>query len=330
MPKSLILTPSCWCNRSLGFAMGLLLAQSGSYAGYQLVPNWLKPPPGMATIGNSHGEIAVDSKGNIYVSTEGDKPGIQVYTPDGNYSHNISGLPGTLHGFVIQNDILYATVLGEQKVIKVQLDGKILLEIPKESFPEEKRRKADGSPRNLALTSVDVAPNGDLYVVDGYGEDWIFVFDQTGKYKTVFGGRVAPWNLKNCHKIFIDPRYEQPRILCCDRINLRLLHLALDGSIIGEYATGLRRPSSAAFHGDLVAIAEIAGRISVLDKTGKTVATLGENDTAGETNTNGVDPARWREGLCTGPHGITFDAQGNILMSEWNKWGRVLRWNLVK
>jgi YD repeat-containing protein len=32
----------------------------------------------------------------------------------------------------------------------------------------------------------------------------------------------------------------------------------------------------------------------------------------------------------TSPHGITFDNDGNILETEWNKWGRVLRWNLKK
>ena len=58
---------------------------------YELVPNWLTPPEGMETIGNSHGEIDVDSKGNVYVSVEGEKSGIQVYTPDGKYSH-IGGL----------------------------------------------------------------------------------------------------------------------------------------------------------------------------------------------------------------------------------------------
>ncbi len=315
---------------TLSFALGLLAMDAHCQVAYELAPNWLTPPPGMEHIGNSHGEIAVDSKGNVYVSVEGEKAGIQVYTPDGKYSHNVPGLPGSLHGFVIKNDFIYASVLTQQKVIKTQLDGKVLLEIPKESFPEDKRKKADGTPRGLALTSVDVAPNGDIYVVDGYGEDWIFQFDKDGKFKTVFGGRVAPWNLKNCHKIFIDPRYDAPRILCCDRMNHRLLHLALDGTVIGEYATGLRRPSSASFHGEYVAIAEIAGRVSVIDKAGKTVATLGQNDTAGENNTNGVEPAKWREGICTGPHGITFDAQGNVLMAEWNKWGRVLRWNLKK
>ena len=38
-------------------------------------------------------------------------------------------------------------------------------------------------------------------------------------------------------------------------------------------------------------------------------------------------PADWREGVVTSPHGITFDNDGNILETEWNQFGRVLRWN---
>ena len=60
---------------------------------------------------------------------------------------------------------------------------------------------------------------------------------------------------------------------------------------------------------------------------------LGVNDNTGakgtkkETNTPNVKPTDWREGVVTSPHGITFDNDGNILETEWNKWGRVLRWN---
>ena len=309
--------------------IGLVSSVASAELKYEYAPNWLTPPKGMDHIGNSHGEIDVDSKGNFYVSVEGDRSGIQVYKPNGKYSHNIKGMPGSLHGFVIKNDQIYASVLGEQKVIKTDLKGKVLLEIPREAFPEDKRTK-NGKPRGLRLTSVDVAPNGDIFVVDGYGEDWIFVFDKKGNFKKVFGGRVAPYNLKNCHKIYIDPRYDEPRILCCDRVNLRLVHLSLDGEVIGVHATGLRRPSAASFHGDYVCVAEIAGRVSVWDKDGKMVAEMGRNDYKGENNTNRVEPKNWREGLSTGPHGITFDSKGNIIMAEWNKWGRVMRWNLKK
>ncbi len=180
----------------------------------------------------------------------------------------------------------------------------------------------------MKLTNCDVAPNGDIYVVDGYGQSWIFQFDKEGKFKKVFGGPVEPYKFKNTHKIFIDPRFSPVRIFACDRGNNRMLHLDLDGNIIGIIADkGLRNPSSASFHGDLVCVAEIAGRVSVWDKENKLVAELGVNNTKGQTNTPKVEPKDWQDGVVTSPHGITFDGHGNILETEWNQFGRVLRWN---
>lgn len=339
---------------------------------YEFAPNWLTPAPGSETIGNGHGEIRVDSEGKIYVSVEGAKEGgLQVYSPEGKFLNYVAGTPGTLHGFVIKKEadgeFIYAAVLGQQRVLKMKLDGTVVLEIPTASFPSAQAKavsielkdksklsgevstetatdvtikKADGTTQTvnkdqiakrgggLKLTSCDVAPNGDIYVVDGYGQDWIFVFDKEGKFKKVFGGRGEPLKLSNCHKIFIDPRFEPARLFLCDRGNNRLIHLDLDGNLIGVIVDkDLRRPSSASFHGDLVCIAEIAGRVSVWNKEGKQVADLGVNDTPGQTNTPGVAPADWRTGTVTSPHGITFDAKGNILETEWNKFGRVLRWN---
>ena len=40
-----------------------------------------------------------------------------------------------------------------------------------------------------------------------------------------------------------------------------------------------------------------------------------------------VAPEAWRTGIVTSPHGITFDGKGNILETEWNQFGRVLRWD---
>ncbi|MDF1824218.1 MAG: hypothetical protein P1U68_06230 [Verrucomicrobiales bacterium] len=301
----------------------LLISTGHAELNYRFVESWLKLPAGQEYLGNSHGEIDVDSKGNVYISVEGESAGLQVFNPNGSYSHAVPNLPGSLHGFVIKDDFIYASVLRTGSVIKATLEGEIVLEIPTSSFPEEKV-----GPKGLKLTSVDVAPNGDIYVVDGYGIDSIFVFNAKGEFKTVFGGQEAPYNLDNCHKIFIDPRYEEPRILCCDRKNHRLLHLSLEGKVLGVFAEDLRRPSSASFHGDYVCIAEIAGRVSILDKEGSIVGTLGTNEIEGEINTNRVAPSQWRTGIVTAPHGIAFDAEGNILMSEWNVSGRVLRWEV--
>ena len=293
---------------------------------YEFVPNFITPPPGKETIGNGHGEIAVDAAGNFYVSVQEKDAGIQVYGADGKFIKALK-LPQSLHGFVIRKDegteYLFAAVLGEKKVIKAKLDGTIVMEIPTSAFPAGK-----SAPKGLALTNCDVAPNGDIYVVDGYGQSWIFVFDRAGKFKTVFGGPGEPLKLANTHKIFIDRRFEPARILACDRGNNRLLHLDLDGKLISVIASqGLRRPSSASFHGDLMCVAEIAGRVSVWDKEGKQVAALGANDTPGQTNTPKVEPKDWKQGTVTSPHGITFDNSGNILETEWNVFGRILRWN---
>ena len=293
---------------------------------YTLTPDFITPPPGKTSIGDGHGEIRVDKAGLIYISVQGQpEGGIQVYSPEGKYLRHLAGTPGSLHGFVIHQEetgeFIYAAVLGDSRVLKMTLDGKVVLEIPKTAFPAEQ------SAPGLKLTSCDVAPNGDIYVVDGYGKDWIFVFDKQGKFKTVFGGQGEPLKLKNTHKIFIDPRFTPARILACDRGNNRILHLDLDGKLLGVVADqDLRRPSSVSFHGDLMCVAEIAGRVSVFNKAGKLVASLGVNDTAGETNTPRMKPDQWRTGTVTSPHGITFDKQGNILETEWNTFGRVLRW----
>jgi hypothetical protein len=348
---------------------------------YDLVPNFIQPPAGRETIGNGHGEIAVDSQGRIYVSVQENDAGIQVYGSDGRFIKALK-LPGSLHGFVVRKDgdgeFIFAAVLGEAKVIKTTLEGKVVLEIPTSAFPAQQRdfvtvtkasgkkdgrgrpqqlpiasgvriaqdnksitlQLADGSQKVIAkepgvsaggglkLTNCDVAPNGDIYVVDGYGRSHIFVFDSKGNFKRVFGGPDKPYGFANTHKIFIDRRFEPARVFCCDRGNKRLVHTDLDGNLIGVIATDLRNPSSASFHGDLVCIAEIAGRVSVWDKEGKMVAECGTNPKT--TNTPGIAPKDWQQGIVTSPHGISFDNQGNILETEWNQWGRVLRFDRRK
>jgi hypothetical protein len=359
-----------------------LVSAAAAEVSYELAPNFIQPPPDRQTIGNGHGEIAVDSSGHIYVSVQDKGAGIQVYGPDGKYLRTLP-LPETLHGFVVRKDgdgeYIFAAVLGEARFIKAKLDGTVVMEIPTSAFPAAQRdyvtvtkviageklpngrpkteqlaagiKKADdgkqvtvvladGSEKTIArekgvqvagglkLTNCDVAPNGDIYIVDGYGRSHIFVFSREGKFKNVFGGPDQPYGFANTHKVFIDTRFEPARVLCCDRGNKRMLHTTLEGEMLGIIATEMRNPSSASFHGDLVCVAEIAGRVSVWDKAGKMVAECGTNPQS--TNTPGIEPKDWQQGIVTSPHGITFDNEGNILETEWNKWGRVLKWNVKK
>jgi hypothetical protein len=69
--------------------------------------NWVKLPEGRAQMGAMHGDLAVSSAGEVYVSVEGSvtqrfailgpNPGLQVYAPDGRFLRNVPGRPARLH-----------------------------------------------------------------------------------------------------------------------------------------------------------------------------------------------------------------------------------------
>ncbi|AWB65146.1 hypothetical protein C2869_01220 [Saccharobesus litoralis] len=307
---------------------------------YLYQKNWLKVPEGLDQIGKSHGEIAVSSAGDVYVSMMGKKGGIQVYSDQGQYIGNVTGAPDDIHGFAIRKegaqDYIYGARLYGQTLFKMTLAGDIIFEIdaksaiPKQFHNQPNPNKKWQDERKLKLTAVAVADNGDMYVVDGYGRDFIHKFNANGQYLDTFAGRQAPWKLKNCHKIAIDPRFTPNRILCADRANMRLVHIGLDGNYIGEYATNLRRPSAMSFYQNTVAVAEIGGRVTLLNKSGQVMQTIGTNQTAGQKESHHpkTPPEKWRDGVFTSPHGITFDANGNLLITEYSNYGRVLKFEL--
>ena len=306
------------------------LATLASAHEYDFHKGWPTPPEGMEYIGDSHGEIDVDSAGNFYVSIlGGEKSGIQIYSAEGKYLRNLPNARNNHHGFTMVQedgkDVIYAACLGDKETafLKLGTDGEILLNIPLSAFPEEIGKK-------FALTHADKAPNGDIWIIDGYGSDRIFIFGKDGKFKSTVAGKGEPWNFKTAHKFAFDYRYEPARVLVCDRSNDRLVHLDLDGKFLSVYATGVLKPCTVDFNGDLAAVAQLASGISILDKEGKVLKRLGANDNPKEFNTNGVAPDKWREGITTSPHGATFDKDGNVVTTEWNKWGRILRWEVAK
>jgi hypothetical protein len=308
--------------------MGLRLV--AAEADFAVADGWLQPPTEMETIGPAHGDVAVSANGDVYVSIlSGPRPGIQVYSADGKYLRNVPGAPNDFHGFVIHRDPdgehIYGGRLEGMEVLKMKLDGEVVLRIPVTSFPAALVNQQDGKPA-LRLTAVDVAPDGRIFAVDGYSTDRIHIFDATGKHESSLGGKDSPYEFKTNHKICIDTRFDPPRVLCCDRENRRVVTLSLDGKVL-NVVQQMRRPAAVAVWGDLAAIAEIEGRVSLLDKEGRTVLTLGENTVKEQTATNQVKPADWRAGIFTAPHGVDFDQHGNVFVTEFIQFGRVVRYN---
>ncbi len=300
-------------------------------AEWKVTPDWLKLPEGRPALGNQHGDIAISSKGEVYVSVMDPKAGVQVYGADGKWLRNLPDAPADFHGFVIKKqadgEFIYGPRLSGGNILKLTLEGKVVLDIPSSVIPEDFKVKSKEGKSRVAMTGMDVAPNGDWFVTDGYASSFVHHFDKTGKYIKSFGGKKAPYNFTTLHKIAVDTRFSPVRIIACDREAMRVVHMSTDGELLGVVAKDLLAPAAITVQGDYALVGEIRGAVSVLDKEGKTVARLGLNTTPGETGNNNLEPAKWRPGFVTAPHGVAFNAAGDIFVSEYNKFGRVHRWN---
>lgn len=320
----------------MAFVLAMGLQLQAAAPDYEVVPKFLKLPAGLEKMGNAHGDVAIASNGDVYVSiTAGEKKGVQVYDSTGKYLRNVKDAPSDFHGFVIRKqkdgEFIYGAGLGSQNIYQLTLQGKKVMTIPPSSIPDKFKKKGRGKNAKLGLrlTAMDVAPNGDLFVVDGYSNDYIHHFDKKGKYLKSFGGRgKAPYNFKTLHKIAVDTRFSPPRIIGVDRENMRAIHVSLEGKFLGVINNEMLRPAAVAVHGDYAAIGEIKGRVALLDKSGKVVKTLGFNDNPKNAMNNKTPPERWFPGIVTAPHGVAFNEKGDLFVAEYSVFGRVHRFNV--
>lgn len=304
---------------------------------YQSVPGWAKLP-NTESWQPTHGSIAVDKAGNVYAAT-GSKSGILVFKADGSFVGALkddvqpnAGAPGAtgFHGMAIHEEdgveYLYGANLDAHEVRKLELpSGKCVLTI--------KAPEAEYKSGKWNCTGVAVAPDGSIFVTDGYGTSRIHKFDKDGKHLTSFAGKGAEdGKCVTCHTCAIDLRSGRPLLLVVDRENRRLSYFDLEGNFVRHIATHLRRPCSVSFSPDNkhVAIAELEGRVTLIDERNTPVAFLGDNPNKGHWANYTVPPAQWKEALFTAPHGVCFDKDNNLFVMDWNITGRFSRLERVK
>lgn len=293
---------------------------------WTVVPDWGQHDD--LTIGNTHGAIAVSPNGRVHINTDADH-GTLVHDADGNLHGQIAGRFPGLHDMQLHIEdgtpYLYGAHLRGKQVVKLRLDGTHVwtLGVPMESG------KYDDSPNAYNPTAVAIAPDGRLYVADGYGRNWIHVFGPDLRYIKSFGGRGnEPGQFHTCHGMAIDTSGDEPVLVVCDRENRRIQRMTLDGVYIDTPVTDLRRPCSIAFwEGNdghrLIAIAELEGRVTILDGDYTVLGHIGENPNKAHWANNGVPKDAWKPGITTAPHGVCFDQAGNLYVQDWNAHGRV-------
>jgi len=276
--------------------------------------------PGGVNVGPTHGGVAVDKEDDIYVSTEADH-GVVQFTKGGVFKRSFGPSTKALHSLEIfeedGREVLIGAAVNARKVFKLDLDGKRLLAIPNETTGE-----VEGGFKGV--TGVTVGPEGNFYVVCGYGSNLIHKFDKKGKLLKTAGGRgKGEGEFVTCHGIALDTRSGSPLLLICDRENRRLVHFDLELNFNGVHCEHLRRPCAVSIRGDEAVVAELEGRVTILGKNGAPVAFLGDQPDRKLWAKKPIPESNLYDGLFTAPHGVSWDGEGNIIVQDWNVTGRV-------
>ena len=293
---------------------------------FDTVPGWGLRPDGESALGSTHGGVVVDKDSNVYVSAD---KGVVVFSPDGKVIRSYEGKKyARMHDIEIREEdgveYIYGARNSNAEGLKFKArTGEIVLKLP---LPAEESGlgKIDFNP-----TAITVAPNGDIFLSNGYATNHIFKFDKDGKYLMHFGEKGNDLKQFNtAHGMTLDERYEPPRLLICDRNHKpkgRLVHYSLEGEFIEEVVTGLGMPTSVAIQGDYVSIPDLHGRVVILDKTNTIMAVLGHNADRQQGSKHGVKQKDWIEGVFSGTHGSYWDHDGSLYVQDWNVDGRIIK-----
>ena len=301
-----------------------LLALARPAGNYEIVPNFFPSQLESKPIGACHGGAAVDRAGNIYVSTDTAR-GILVFGPDGKFVRNFG--PDFVHGLFLtreaDGEYLYCARPNFNECQKLKTDGTVVwkLECPMESGKYTDAKK-EFHPTNIVST-----PDGSIFVADGYGLNWIHKYDKDRKYQMSFGGQGAmpaeEGKFNRCHGLAVDRQGAKPTLIVCNRESGRVERWDTDGHLVKVLARDLRMPAAAIVRGGKIAIAELGGRVTILDREGAIVAQPGDNPDAKQRANYGLEPANWKDAYFNSPHGIALDRAGNVIVSEWSAFGRV-------
>ncbi|GDY11672.1 hypothetical protein LBMAG53_05500 [Planctomycetota bacterium] len=293
---------------------------------YDFIPDHFKLPAGFP-LGDCHG-LVVDRRDHVFVLQQnGDTahPAVLEFDPQGRYvggwgNRFAKGAHGLAYDRRGNDEFLYIVDYDPLQVVKCTLDGREVL-----SLPAPVHAAYPGG-RGYKPTDIAIAPNGDIYVTDGYGASLIHRYSPEGKHVQTIGWKGnGPGQFECPHGISIDARGAEPVLLVADRANIRVQVLSLTGEHRQTITSrGLRYPCTLRVNGDLTLIPDLFGAVIVWDKHYNHLATLGAHPDmrAGEWPKHVAGyPSVPREDRIPGrfisPHGIIGDRHGNIYVGEW-------------
>ncbi len=282
---------------------------SGSHQ-YQVIDNWARRPRG-TQFGDVPG-VAVDANDNVFVAHART---IDIYDSDGYFLDSWGEGNYAAHAITIDREgSVWLADSGGHMIRKFTPEGRPLLTL---GTPNQNAPRMSGLPFNKP-TRVAVAPNGDLYISDGYGNDHVHVFAADGEFRFTFGGSGSkPGQLHTPHSVVIG---DDGRVFVSDRLNNRIAIFDLKGTYISEWR-GVRHPDDIAIGRDgTVCIVELQHRMSIWSLEGERITGWGDEGCvcdAGELPSVEPCPAESLDaGMVIGPHAVAMDSQGSIYVGE--------------
>jgi hypothetical protein len=269
-------------------------------------------------------DVALDSAGRAYVGVRNIPAGggignilpgvghVLVLNPDGTEHANWGNMFSSPHGIWINgNDEVFICDTGVHTVTKHAPSGEVLMTLGTKGKPG-----APGAPFNMP-TRAKQAPNGDLLVSDGYGQNRIHRFTEQGELILSWGkgdpvfiqrfrgepvtgqAGTGPGEFNLPHDVMVTP---DSRVYVLDRENRRWQVFTLDGEYLSETG-GLTSPCDVAVDADGIFHIVGGGGVDIRRPNGELICRWGEKGDA---------PGQF----ANGPHGCWMDPEGSLYIGE--------------
>jgi DNA-binding beta-propeller fold protein YncE len=295
--------------------------------GYSANDRWAKLPAGFAW--REVAGVATDSRDRVFVFSRGEHP-LLVFDRDGSFVEEWDGSMFVRpHGITIgPDDCVYCTDDMGHTVRKFSPRGELLLTLGTHGKPSDTgatsidfRTITHAGPPFHYPTNLAIAPNGNLYVSDGYGNARVHAFSPEGRLLFSWGEPGGgPGQFRVPHGIAID---RDGTVFVADRENSRIQSFTPKGEFIAEW-TGLARPAQV-FIDDRTGryyVAELGYRAGMWPGTSPpTPDATGGRVSAFDAKRNLI--ARWgggdnptAPGDFFAPHDICVDSHGDVYVAE--------------
>ena len=290
---------------------------------YHVDKKWGIQDPTQFPVNDCH-EMILDKKNRIFMTTTHPKNNILIYDRGG----KILGSWGTdypgAHGLTLseegEEEFLFITDPETHKVCKTTLKGKKLLEIytPRE-IPDYKEDN------QFKPTETAIAPNGDIYVSDGYGLDFIIQYDKKGNYIRHFGGKGSKdENFDCCHGIIFDSRDKNNSLLITSRSENAFKRFTLDGKHIETINLPSCYICRPVLKNGMLYFAVIVtkdwgtydGMLAVLDKNNSVISFPGGSKPVYDNSQ--LIASVYDQSTFFNPHDVCVDNDEDIYVPQWN------------